>query len=79
MINLQSFNSQKHLFDLVCFGFSFMILNTYSGIALPGGFVNSMTAPTLTRLPKKMITHLAQIAESNISWISPHLGKYVIY
>ena len=56
-----------------------MVLNIYSRITLPWGFVNSMTAPTLTRLTKKMIAYLAQIAKSNISWILLHLRKYVIY
>ena len=56
-----------------------MILNIYSGITLPGGFVNSMTAPALTRLPKKMITYLAQIVKSNVSGILLHLAKYMIY
>jgi len=79
MINLQSFNGQKHLFHLVCFGFSFVILNIYSWITLPRGFVNPMAAPALTRLAKKMIAHPAQIAKSNVSWILLHLRKYVIY
>jgi len=78
MINLQSFNGQKHLFHLICFGFSLMILNIYSGITLPGGFVNSMTALALTRTPKKMITYLAQVVESNVSGVLLHLGKYMI-
>jgi hypothetical protein len=56
-----------------------MILNIYSGITLPWGFINSMAAPTLTRFTEKMTAYLAQIVESNISWILLHLRKYVIY
>jgi len=56
-----------------------MILNIYSRIALPWGFVDSMTAPTLTRLAKEMIAYFAQIAESNVSRILLHLSKYLIY
>ena len=56
-----------------------MILNIYSRITLPWGFVNTMTASTLTRLTKKMITYLAQIVKSNVSGILLHLGKYMIY
>jgi hypothetical protein len=79
MIYLQSFNSQYYLFHLIRLGFSFMILNIYPGIALPWGFVDSMTGPTLTRLTKKVIAYLAQIAKSNAAWILLHLCKYVIY
>jgi hypothetical protein len=38
-----------------------------------------MTAPTLTRLTKKVITYLTQIPKSNAAWILLHLCKYVIY
>ena len=56
-----------------------LVLNIYSGISLPRGFVNSMTAPTLTRLTEKMITHLAQIGKTNAFWILLHLCKNIIY
>jgi len=56
-----------------------MILNIYSGIALPWGFVNQVTAPALARLTKKMITYLAQISKANVSCILLHLRKYVFY
>jgi len=56
-----------------------MILNIYSRIALPWGFVNSMTTPALTRLTKEMIAYFAQIAKPNVSGILLHLGKYMIY
>jgi hypothetical protein len=46
---------------------------------LPWGFVDSMTAPTLTSLTKEMIAYFAQIAESNVSRILLHLSKYLIY
>jgi hypothetical protein len=77
MINPQSFNSQKRLFHLVCFGSSFAVLNVDSGIPRPGHFVNSMAAPALPRLPEKMITYLAQILKPDIAWIPPHLSKDV--
>jgi hypothetical protein len=77
MINSQSFNSQKRLFHLVCFGLSFSILNVDSRVARPGHFVNSMAAPALTGLPEKMIAYLAQIVKSDTAGIPSHLSKDV--
>lgn len=34
MLNLQLLNGRQHLFYLVCFGFSFMILNIDTRISL---------------------------------------------
>ncbi len=56
-----------------------MALNIYPRITLPRCFINSMTTATLTRLSKKVVAYLAQIAEANVSRILSHLCKYVIY
>jgi hypothetical protein len=79
MIYLQSFDSQQHLFHLVCFGFSLIILDTYSGITLPGCFVYSMSVATLTRFPEIVFTHSAQIIEPDIPRVPLHLYKYISY
>jgi len=54
MVDLQLFKSQKHLFYLVCFGLSFIILDFDSWITLPGSPVNSMAAALLRGFPKKI-------------------------
>jgi len=59
-IYLQSFYCQKNLFNLVCFGFPFIILNIYPWIALPRGFINSMTATPLATFAKIMVAYFAE-------------------
>lgn len=66
MAYLHFFNSQKHLFDLIYLGFSFVILDIYSWISLPGCFINSMTAFFLTWLTKIMVTYSAQIRKPDM-------------
>ncbi|CBE68413.1 protein of unknown function [Candidatus Methylomirabilis oxygeniifera] len=58
-IYLQSFYCKKNLSNLVCFGVPLIILNIYSWIALPRGFINSMTAPSLARFAEIMVAHSA--------------------
>jgi len=55
MLYLQFLYSKKNLFDLICFGFPFMILNVYPWIALPWGLIYAMTAAPLAGFAKIMI------------------------
>jgi len=59
MANLQFLKGQKHLFNLVCFGLSFMILDIDPWITLPGGFVNSMAACASPGFPKESFAYFA--------------------
>ena len=56
-----------------------MALNIYAWITLPRCFINSMATTTVTRLSKKVVAYLAQIAEASVSGILVHSRKYVIY
>ncbi len=77
MIVLQFFNSHKHLFYLVCFGLSLIILNIYSWITLPRRFIYPMAATCLTCFPKIIIAYFAQIIISNPLGISLHLQQHI--
>lgn len=77
MLNLQLLNSQQHLLYLVCFGFSFMILNIDSRISLPWCLVHMVTSVFMSRYTKIMTTDLAQISKSNICGIVFHLHKNI--
>ena len=59
MAYLQFFNSQKHLLYLICLGLSFVVLNIYPWISLPGRFINSMTAFFLAWFTEIMLTYSA--------------------
>jgi hypothetical protein len=72
MIYLQSFNGQKNLFDLVCFGLSFMILDIYSWITLPGRLAYPVATSTLTSFSEIKIANFAQITEADILWVQFH-------
>jgi hypothetical protein len=48
MTNLQFFNSQKHLLDLICLGPAFLILDIYPWVTWPRRLVSSKTAFLLT-------------------------------
>ena len=58
MIYLQFLKCQKHLLHLICFCLALIILNIYSGVSLPGCFINPMAACNLTRFSKIIITNL---------------------
>ena len=66
MVDLQFFNSQKHLFYLICLGLSFVILNINPRVTLPGCPVYIVTASLVARFTKMMFTYFAQIDESDI-------------
>jgi hypothetical protein len=67
MIVLQLFHCQQNLFDLVRFGFTFMILYIYPRVTLPGRFVYSVAAACETGISKVMIADLAQLTKPNAS------------
>jgi hypothetical protein len=77
MFNLQLLNSQQHLFYLVCFGFSFMVLNIDPRISFPRCLVSLVTSFLLSRFTEIIIADLAQVSEPNICGIVLHLCKNV--
>jgi hypothetical protein len=77
MFNLQLLNSQQHLLYLVCFGFSFMILNIDSRISLPWCLLHMVTSVFMSCYTKIMIADLAEISKSNIRGIVFHLHKNI--
>jgi len=77
MFNLQLLNSQQHLFYLIRFGFTLMILYVDPRISFPGHLVNMVTSIPLSRLTKIMKADLGQIRKTNIVWTVSHLYKDV--
>jgi hypothetical protein len=75
MADLQFFNSQEHLLYLVGLGFSFIILDIYPWVTLPGCFINAMAAFILTWFTEEMVTYPAQFGKSNTLRIPMHLNK----
>jgi hypothetical protein len=73
MISLQLLNAQKHLLYLVCFRFSFMILDIYPWIPLPGRFVYSVAATRLAGISKVEIANFPQITVSHTVGVPLHL------
>ena len=76
-LRLQAFNRFQHLFYLICFCHSFIILDIDSRVALPGRFIDSVTTAFLPRLTKKGIAYFAKILKTNPFGIASHFSDDV--
>jgi predicted lipid-binding transport protein (Tim44 family) len=72
MFNLQLLNSQQHLFYLVRFSLSLMILYVDPRISLPRRLVNMVTSVFLSWLTEIINTDFAQVRKPDIRWIDFH-------
>ena len=58
-------------------GFAFLVLYVHAGVPRPWGSVNPVAGAAPARCAEVVVTHLAQIAETDILGIPPHFGNDV--
>ena len=65
----------QHLPDLIWLSQTFFALNINAGIPRPGRFKNAMTATSLARLSKVVLTNFSQFGKANPFWVLLHLPE----
>lgn len=74
-MGLHSGDGFEHLADVIGFGLSFGILDIDAWVALPGSFIDEMTAAAIARGTEVVFAYFREVAKADPLRITAHVGN----